>query len=123
MIAPKPSFGSPSAALTFVLVGGLGLLYGAITRLDGMLLILTYVLALILQQIMAAPNGLPDGGLPRWVAAIAKSLPPALKLDHVRDQLYAAQPLDMAQFWFVVAYGGVAWLLGMILLRRLPLSR
>ena len=65
-----------AAALTFVLIGGLGLLLGALTRYDGARLIAIYVLALMLQQLIAAPNGLKNGGLPDWLATFAKGLPP-----------------------------------------------
>ena len=112
-----------AALLTFVLIGGLGLLFGAITRFDAATLIVTYMAGLVLQQLMAAPNPLPNGGLPGWLAATGKSLPPALKLDALRDHLYAGQPLDQPQLWYVLGYGGVAALIGFILLRRLPLAR
>jgi ABC-type multidrug transport system permease subunit len=112
-----------AAVLTFVLIGGLGLLFGAVTRFDGAALIVTYMAALVLQQLMAQPNARPNGGLPGWLAAIGKALPPALKLDSLRDHLYAGQPLDYAQLWYVLGYGGVAALLGFVLLRRLPLAR
>jgi hypothetical protein len=112
-----------AAVLTFVLIGGLGLLFGAITRFDAASLIVTYMAALILQQLVTAPNALPNGGLPGWLAAIGKSLPPVLKLDALREHLYAGQPLDPAQLWYVLGYGGVAAILGFVLLRRLPLAR
>jgi hypothetical protein len=109
-----------AAALTFVLIGGIGLLFGAVTRFDAATLIVTYIAALILQQVASAPQG---AGLPAWLATIGRALPPVLKLDTLRNALYAAQPLDMAQLWQVLGYGGGAALLGFILLRRLPLAR
>ena len=112
-----------AAALTFVLIGGIGLLLGALTRFDGAGLIACYVLALILQLEMATPNGLPNGGMPDWLAFIAKGLPPTTKLDALRNSLYAGSPLDAAQLWHVLGYGGGAAILGFLLLRRLPLSR
>ena len=112
-----------AAALTFVLIGGLGLLFGALTRYDAGLLILLYILALILQQLMAVPNALPNGGLPGWLAAIGKTLPPVVTLDRLRDQLYALQSLHLPAFWHVLGYGGGAAILGFVLLRRLPLAR
>lgn len=115
--------GMAAAALTFLLIGGLGLCFGALTRFDGGVLILVYTLALILQQMLAAKNALPDGGLPRWAALAAKALPPVVKLDRVRDSMYALAPVDMSAFWHVVAYGGGAALIGLVCLRRLPLSR
>jgi ABC-type multidrug transport system permease subunit len=112
-----------AAVLTFVLIGGLGLLLGALTRYDGAGLIAVYILALMLQQLMAAPNGLKNGGLPDWLATLAKGLPPVGKLDHLRDHLYAGTAIDLAELWHVLGYGGGAALLGFYLLRRLPLAR
>jgi hypothetical protein len=112
-----------AAALTFVLIGGLGLLFGALTRFDGAALIAVYILALALGQLMMMPNGLQNGGLPAWLVPVVKGLPPVLKLDQLRDHLYAGQVLDMAQLVHVMAYGIVAALAGFLLLRRLPLAR
>jgi hypothetical protein len=112
-----------AAVLTFVLIGGVGLLLGALTRYDGAGLIAFYVLALILQQVMASPTGLKNGGLPQWLVYVAKALPPANKLDALRNHLYAGEALDAAQLWHVLGYGGGAAIIGFILLRRLPLAR
>ncbi len=112
-----------AALLTFVLIGGLGLLLGSLTRFDSAALIVVYILAMILQQLVASPNALPNGGLPAWLADLAKGLPPVLKLDQLRDHMYAGTALDSAQLWHVLGYGGVAAVIGIVLLRRLPLSR
>ncbi|MGH7654802.1 MAG: hypothetical protein ACREN6_09070 [Gemmatimonadaceae bacterium] len=112
-----------AAMLTFVLIAGIGLLFGALTRFDGVALIVVYVVALLLQQAMASRTGVPNGGLPAWLAFIGKVLPPVTALDALRMHLYAGEALDMAQLWHVLGYGGGAALLGFILLRRLPLAR
>ena len=112
-----------AAMLTFVLIGGLGLLFGAVTRFDGAALIAVYLVALILQQLAAARPGLPNGGLPAWLAFIARILPPVTTLDALRTHLYAGEALDAAQLWHVLGYGGGAAIVGFILLRRLPLAR
>jgi hypothetical protein len=115
--------GMEAAALTYVLIGGVGLLLGALTRFDGIAFIAVYIAALLLQQLMAAPNGMRNGGLPGWLALIGTSLPPVVKLDALRNQLYAAQPLDEVQLWTVLGYGVGAAVLGMVLLRLRPLAR
>jgi hypothetical protein len=121
---PFPVFRAmEAAALTFVLIGGLGLLLGAVTRFDAAVLIVLYVLSLILHQLMAVPNGLEHGGLPGWLAMVATVLPPVGQLDALRNQLYDGQALDAASLWHVAGYGGGAALLGLVLLRRLPLAR
>ena len=112
-----------AAALTFLLIGGVGFLLGALTRLDSALLLVLYLAGLILQQLVATPNGLPNGGLPAWLAILARVLPPALPLDHVRDALYAGTAVDMGDFWHVALYGAGAGVLGLIALRRAPLAR
>lgn len=112
-----------AAVLTFVLIGGIGLLLGAVTRFDGVALIAVYVAALILQQLTAARPGVPNGGLPAWLAFIGRILPPATALDALRMHLYAGEALDAAQLWHVLGYGGGAAIAGFILLRRLPLAR
>lgn len=112
-----------AALLTYVLLGGIGFLLGALTRFDGVAFIAIYLLALLLQQFMAAPNGLHNGGLPDWLAAIAKVLPPVVTLDTLRNHIYAAQAIDPSQLWLVIGYGAGAGLLGLVLLRRGPLAR
>jgi ABC-type multidrug transport system permease subunit len=112
-----------AAVLTYVLLGGIGLLLGALTRFDGLAFIAVYLAALLLQQMMTAQNGLRNGGLPGWLSAIGTALPPVVKLDALRNQLYAAQPLDAAQLWYVIGYGAGAAVLGMVLLRLRPLAR
>lgn len=112
-----------AAMLTFALIGGLGLLFGAVTRFDAVALIAVYVVALILQQLMVSRAGAANGGLPAWLAFIGKILPPVAALDALRTQLYAGEALDTAQLWHVLGYGGGAAIVGFILLRRLPLAR
>jgi hypothetical protein len=112
-----------AAALTFALVGGVGLLLGALTRFDSAALIVIYILGLILQQLANASGALNSGGLPSWLTAAGRGLPPVVQLDLLREQLFAATPLDQAQLWHVLGYGAACWALGLILLRRLPLAR
>jgi hypothetical protein len=110
-----------AAALTFALIGGVGLLLGALTRFDAAALIAIYILGLIL-QLANAPGALNGAGLPSWLTATGRALPPFVQLDQLREQLYAATPLDQPQLWHVLGYGAACWALGLILLRRLPLA-
>jgi ABC-type transport system involved in multi-copper enzyme maturation permease subunit len=112
-----------AALLTYVLLGGVGFLLGALTRFDAIAFILVYLAALLLQQLAAAPNGLRNGGLPAWLAVVGEALPPVVKLDGLRNHLYAAQPLDAAQLWPVLAYGAGAAVLGLAILRWRPLAQ
>lgn len=112
-----------AALLTYVLLGGIGFLLGALTRFDGIVFVVVYLAALLLQQLAAAANGLPHGGLPAWLAAVATVLPPVVKLDALRTQLFMSQPLDPSQLWLVIGYGVGAAVLGLVLLRKRSLAR
>lgn len=112
-----------AALLTYVLLGGMGFLLGALTRFDGITFIVIYLAALLLQQLAAAPNGVRHGGLPAWLAVVGEALPPVVTLDGLRNHLYAAQPLDAAQLWLVLAYGAGAAVLGLAILRWRPLAQ
>ena len=109
-----------AAALTFVLVGGLGLLFGVLLRFDGVLVVLVYLVSMTLQQIVSLPGKLR---LPEWAVQFAKVLPPVHKMDQVRNHLYAAEAISAADVWHVVGYGIGAFALGLFLLRKLALSR
>ena len=109
-----------AAALTFVLVGGLGLLFSVLLRFDGLLLVLVYLVSMTLQQIVSLA-GKPR--LPEWAVQLAKVLPPVYRMDQVRNHLYAAEAISAADVWYVVGYGIGAFALGLFLLRKLALSR
>ncbi|HLA91655.1 MAG TPA: hypothetical protein VJL28_14595 [Gemmatimonadaceae bacterium] len=110
-----------AAALTFVLVGGLGFLLGALTRFDGALLVLVYVLSMAAQQLVAQST--PELPPPAWLTQLARLLPPVHTLDQLRNHFYAAEAVEASQLWHVLGYGAGAFGLGMVLLRRLPLAR
>ncbi len=114
--------GVEAAALTWILIGGVGFLLGALTRFDGALLALIYLVAMVTQQVAAAAGAAGDK-LPIWAIVLAKALPPVFRMDQVRNQLYAHAIVEASNVWYVVGYGGGAFLLGLILLRKLPLSR
>ena len=108
-----------NALLTYFLMGSVGLLLGALTRSDGVLLGGVWALALVLQPLAI----LPSNPLPGWAVVLAKLLPPVQKLDAVRTQIYTMQPVDTHALWIVLAYGAVMFAAGLIVLRRAPLSR
>ncbi|MFI5312016.1 MAG: hypothetical protein ACHQQ3_12325 [Gemmatimonadales bacterium] len=114
-----------AAALTFILVGGLGFLFGALTRFDLGLLVVVYLVANGSQQLVAQEGaGVAAGeALPAVVHLVAKVFPPVYGMDQLRNHLYAGEALGVAATWPVVAYGVGAFILGAVLLRRLPLAR
>jgi len=115
---PQPVLGVALAAgLTFALLGSLLFLLSTITYQDGLVFILAWVATLIARQIEPA---MPVG---HWLHGVVRVLPPTHRLDAVRDALYAAQPVVAADVWHVLAYGAACFVLALVALRRLPLSR
>ena len=108
-----------NALLTYFVMGSVGVLLGALTRSDGVLLGAVWALALLLQPLAI----LPSNPLPYWATVLAKALPPVQKLDAIRTQIYTMQPVDTHGLWIVLAYGAVMFAAGLIVLRRAPLSR
>ena len=108
-----------NALLTYFVMGSVGVLLGALTRSDGVLLGGVWALALLLQPLAI----LPSNPLPDWAIVLAKLLPPVEKLDSIRTQIYTMQPVDTHSLWIVLAYGAVMFAAGLIVLRRAPLSR
>lgn len=120
LTAPAPVLAAAeSAALTFVLVGGLGLLLGAVLRLDGAALVVVYLVSSIVQQIDSQQPGV----LPGWASTLGQLLPPAFKLDQVRTHLFSGQTPASADLWHVLGYGVMAAVAGLLVLRRAPLAR
>lgn len=120
LTAPAPVFAAAeAAALTFILIGGIGLLCGSLVRFDGSLLVLTYLVSFVLQQFEAAQPGM----LPWWASKAAQLLPPVYKLDHVRTRLFAAEAVVTADLWHVLGYGAGCAALGLLVVHKAPLSR
>ncbi len=107
-----------AAALTYVLIGRLGLLFGALTRADSLLLVVTYVLSLMVQQVSGS---LPPGSYP-WLARLAAVMPPCRSW--VRCGTHSSRPAACeacseprasrpeGALLRVLAYGLGAWVLG-----------
>lgn len=125
--APVPVVPAMEAAvLTFVLIGSLGFMLGALTRYDGGILALIYLVASLTQQLVAQskqfkPDSLSD--IPAVVRQLAAVLPPANDLDFIRRALYSASAVDTTMLVHVLGYSAGAIVVGVIALRRLPLSR
>lgn len=109
-----------AAALTWMLVGGLGFALGALIRFDGAVLALLYLVATAAQALAGAPAG-PMG--PSWITGLARILPPVHELDLTRNRLFDGLPLDAEPLWHVAGYGAGAWIIGWLALRLRALQR
>jgi ABC-type multidrug transport system permease subunit len=108
-----------AAALTWILIGGVGFLLGALTNVDAALLVLVWIAS---QLVHTLKREAPDQ-VWGWVRQLARVMPPTHKLDYVRDTLYAGWPMHWTNFWHVVAYGVLAFVAALLVLRRTSLSR
>ncbi len=108
-----------AAALTWVLVGGVGFALGALIRHDGPVLAFLYLAGTASQAIAAAGQGVTPG----WLVAVSRVLPPAHALDLTRTALYDGKPLDAALLWLVLGYGAAGWIIGCAALRWRTLQR
>lgn len=104
-----------AAALTWILVGGIGYLCSSVTRFDGALLILGWVVSNILRSLASMQ---PESPLPSWLLPIVKALPPVDRLDTARSALYAGQSIGSGSVLHVVGYGLACLALGTLILRR-----
>ncbi len=128
LTSPIPVPGAiAAAALTFVLVGSLGFMLGALTRFDGGILAVIYLLASLTQQLVAQATESGPGtleALPRFVRPLATILPPVHAMSAQRELLFlGGQALDMSSVAHILGYSAGAVALGVIFLRRLPLAR
>ena len=115
-----------AAALTYAVIAPLSLVFGALSRFDSGVMVLVYLLASVTQQIVAQAKAVGPAALevlPKFLAPLAAILPPVQDLSAQRDLLYAGQALDATALGHIFGYSAGALVLGVVLLRRLPLSR
>jgi len=106
-------------ALTWIMLGGVGFLLSVLTNQDAGLLFIAYVLSMVLHSVKDQRNS-PMWG---WLREVTRLTLPTQKLEYVKDLLYAGQPIPWGHAGFVIGYGAVAFVIGVILLRRLSLAR
>jgi hypothetical protein len=104
-----------AGALTWILIGGVGFLLSSLTRIDGALLVLVWLVSSILRTTAAARQARV---LPDWLLPIVKGLPPVDRLDAVRTALYNQQSASSSPTLHVIGYGLLALALGAVVLRR-----
>jgi hypothetical protein len=107
-----------AAAIGFGFIGGIGFFVGALTNLDAALTPLAIIFAITAQNV-AHDYRQP----PAWLSFLARALPPADDFEKVRKAIAAHATLPSPSLWHLALYGGAAWVLGLVLLRRLSLAR
>lgn len=106
-------------ALTWLLVGGIGFVITVVVNADAAVLVLVYVTTIVLRSL----RDVPQSPLPAWLSQLTRALPPTQKLEYVRDALYAGAGVPWGHAAHVVGYGVAAFVLAVVLLRRMSLAR
>ncbi len=108
-----------SATLYALLIGSLAMLAGAITRRDGLVVIVVTLFGSLLQSIARnAPAQLPD-----WMRWVAGSLPPIDTADQIRGAWLAGRAFDHGDLTFVVGYAVAMLVTALFTIHRTSLVR
>jgi hypothetical protein len=105
--------------LTWILVGGVGFALSAATNYDATALVILYVLSSSLHSFKDAPNTT----MAPWLQQVTRLTMPVHRLEYVRDQLYAGNPMPWGHAAIVAGYGAVFVVAAAVILRRASLSR
>jgi len=105
--------------LYWILLGGIGFALTAATNLDALLLVMVWVMSSVMHALRDAPNS-PMWG---WLKPVSRLMPPTHKLDIIKAELYAGNPMPMTDFTHVLAYGAIGFVVALVLLRRTSLAR
>lgn len=100
--------------LTWILIGGVGFALGAFTNADAVLLLLLWIGSKIAHTVKDSD---PNAMWPLMRQLTRLSLP-THKLDYVSAQLLAGNPLPVSHTLHVLAYGLLAFIVAVVLLRR-----
>lgn len=117
-IAVRPFFPSGIllyVAMTYVILGGVGFFLSAVTKRDGIWLVVFWLVAIIVRGQFHDRTGF-KASLVRFVT------PPTNEMSLFIDAVMNNRPADMGTFAAAVAYGAVFVALGLIVLRYRPMS-
>jgi hypothetical protein len=106
-------------ALTWVLVGGVGFLLSVLSNADAAILVFVYIVSTVMHGVKAMPDT-PMGPVLRQLTRVTL---PTQKLDFVKDHLYNGLGVSWPHAWYVIAYGGAAFVAAVIILRRTSFAR
>jgi hypothetical protein len=102
-------------AVTYVTLGGVGFLLSALTKRDGTLLVVFWLLALVFRTKYSDQTGL--------VSSLVKVVtPPAPGMSAMVEPIMRGTAVDMTTVYSAIAYGVVCFLLGLVVLRYRPMT-
>jgi hypothetical protein len=110
-----------SVALCWMVVGGLGFLLSAITRFDGSLLLLLMLVAALLNGYLGAAGTV--GAKVHWLLTpLRYLLPPMHLLGDARGTLMQGLAVGGRELAWMIGFGAICIVAGLVVLRRRPLA-
>jgi len=106
-----------TAALEGLLVGALATFCGVLVNKDGVALIITFLLAKILQDLDRVDQ------LTWWLEPVARGLPPIALSGEIRSQLLSNTAVAQGDLLHVIGYAVGMLAVALFLVKRLPLAR
>ncbi|HEV7839532.1 MAG TPA: hypothetical protein VGO75_15795 [Gemmatimonadaceae bacterium] len=94
----------------YIAMGGIGFFVSASTRYDWLVLALIWVGSRILRRLF---QDAPD-----FRSKLVQLLPPVHKIDGVASSLFAGRPADQSDILWLVGYGALFFVLGLIVINR-----
>jgi hypothetical protein len=109
-----PALLLPTIALLYVALGGIGFLLSAAWRFDWLSLTTVLVASDVLWRLFGHDAG--------WRGTLVHALPPIHLLDGVYGAVRGGRPLPVGDLVWLVAYGALCLIAGLIVVRRRPLA-
>jgi hypothetical protein len=103
-------------AVYYVLLGGIGFLFSAITRRDAAALVIFWLMSLVVH----ARFGEQSGTFARVMTAI---VPPSHKTTPMMVAILTGQPLDQTAIWWALGYGLACFGAGLAVIRIRPMAQ
>jgi ABC-type polysaccharide/polyol phosphate export permease len=98
------------AALIYIAMGGIGFFLSVTTRYDWVILIAVWLGARILRGVYGLEGG--------WRSKLVELLPPVHRLDDVASSLIGSGSAEAKDVLWLVGYGALFFVLGLVLLRQ-----
>jgi hypothetical protein len=104
----------PTIAVLYVALGGIGFLLSAAWRFDWLSLTTVLLVSNVLWQLFGHDAG--------WRGTVVYALPPTHLLEGVYAAVRAGRPLPVGDLAWLVAYGVLCFVAGLVVVRRRPLA-
>ena len=105
--------------LNWILLGGVGFFLSTCINADAPVLVVAYVVSTVLHSLKDAPFSV----MWPWLKQVTRLTLPVHKVDFIREQIYTGGAVPWMHVIHVVAYGMIAFVLALVVLRRTSFAR